>query len=216
MLKPLLGGLLAANLAFFAWTQGWLTGLVGVSPDGDREPQRLSRQVQAEAVQLLPPGTLARRTPPPVCVESGPYTPAELGRAEGVLRAALSEGSWQLITRERPGQWMVYMGPYTSKESMQRRIDDLRKKQVAFEEVRNLPEYEPGLMFGRYTSESDARTAVSRLQALKVRFARPVRLVAPTTSHTLRLPRANAETQANLGAMREAMGGKPWTACNGP
>ena len=216
MLRWLVVALLIANLAFFAWTQGWLTAVIGRSPDGDREPQRLARQVSPLDIEILPPATLARRTPKPVCVEAGPFTPAELGRAEGVLRTALPEGSWQLITRERPGQWMVYLGPYVKPELMQRRMDDLRKRQIAFEEARNLPGYEQGILFGRHASEADARALQTRLTAQKVKFVRVVRLVPPTTTHTLRLPRADAETQTNLPQMREAMGGKPWVACSTP
>lgn len=216
MLRWLFVALLAANLAFYAWTQGWLTGVIGLSPQGDREPERLARQVNPQEIQILPPTTLARRTPVPVCVETGPFTPAEWSRAEGVLRAALPEGSWQLITREKPGQWMVYVGPYAKMDLMQRRMDDLRKRQIAFEEVRNLPDYEPGLLFGRYGSEADAHALQSRLAAQKVKYVRVVRLVAPSTTHTLRLPRADAETQTNLPKLREAMGGKAWTACSAP
>lgn len=216
MLRWLLVAVLGANLAFFAWTQGWLTDLIGLSPLGDREPQRLARQVQPQDIQILPPATLARRTPPPVCVEAGPFTPAELGRAEAALRAALPEGSWQLITREKPGQWMVYVGPFAKPELMRRRMEDLRRRQIAFEEVRNLPEYEPGLLFGRHAVEADARALRARLTAQKVTYVRVVRLVAPATLHTLRLPRADAQTQTNLPRLREAMGARAWVACTAP
>lgn len=215
MLKGLIAALLAANLGFLAWSQGWLAPL-GLAPHSGREPERLARQLRPEDLQVLPPQTLARRTPPPVCVESGPYSPAELPRAENVLRNALAEGSWQRITRERPGQWMVYMGPYTRLDLMQRRMDDLRKQRIAFEEVRNMPDWEPGVLFGRYSSEADARSHLTRLQAQKVRYARVVRLAPPTTVHTLRLPRAEAAVQVQLPQWREAMGGKAWTPCSSP
>ena len=44
MLRALIAALLLANLAFFAWTQGWLDSVVGVRSIGDREPERLLRQ----------------------------------------------------------------------------------------------------------------------------------------------------------------------------
>ena len=46
--------LLLANLLFFAWSRGWLEGLVPVSPQGDREPERAGRQVRPELVRVLP------------------------------------------------------------------------------------------------------------------------------------------------------------------
>ncbi|HEY4066446.1 MAG TPA: hypothetical protein VGM74_06090 [Burkholderiaceae bacterium] len=55
MLRILVAALLAANLAFFAWSQGWLDGIVGVRSIGDREPERMARQVHPELVRVLPP-----------------------------------------------------------------------------------------------------------------------------------------------------------------
>lgn len=64
MLKALVVLLALANLAFFAWTQGWIDGPTGIRARGDREPERLSQQFQPEVVQILPPQT-ARTTSAP-------------------------------------------------------------------------------------------------------------------------------------------------------
>ena len=45
--------LLAANAAWFAWSQGWLRG-VGMGPAQTREPERLERQVRPETLQVRP------------------------------------------------------------------------------------------------------------------------------------------------------------------
>ncbi len=45
--------LLAANLGWLAWTQGWLRPL-GLVPQEQAEPQRLQRQVQPQALRLQP------------------------------------------------------------------------------------------------------------------------------------------------------------------
>lgn len=55
MLRWTVALLIAANLAFFAWTRGWLTPVVGLSPQGDRDPQRLQQQVHPERVEVLAP-----------------------------------------------------------------------------------------------------------------------------------------------------------------
>lgn len=213
MLRSLLVSLVAANLGLFAWTQGWLGDVAGVSPERDREPQRLERQVAPDAVRILPPSTLVRQAPAPVCLEAGPFTSAELPQAERALRQVLPDGGWTLVTRERPGAWMAYMGRYTSRETMQRRADEMRRNEVAFEEVRGLPEYEPGFVFGRYNSEGDAQQAVQRLQARKVRFARVVRLEAPSTSHTLRVPRVDAAQKERFEQMGELARGRRLQPC---
>jgi hypothetical protein len=59
MLRTLVALLLAANLGFYAWTQGWLDPIVGSPSQGEREPERLKRQVHPERVRLLPAGAAA-------------------------------------------------------------------------------------------------------------------------------------------------------------
>jgi hypothetical protein len=59
MLKWLVMALVAANLAFFAWTQGWLDSVVGVRAQGDREPGRLAQQVRPDSVVILTPKAVA-------------------------------------------------------------------------------------------------------------------------------------------------------------
>jgi len=47
--------LLAANLAFFAWTRGWLGPVLLPPMSSEREPERLSQQVRPEAITVLSP-----------------------------------------------------------------------------------------------------------------------------------------------------------------
>ncbi len=216
MLRGLVAALLLCNLLLLGWTQGWLGAVLGYSPHADQEPQRLERQMAPEAIRVLSPAALSRITPAPVCLEAGPFTAQELARAESAVRTALPEGGWVLLSREKPGSWMVYMGPYNNnRDLMQRRADDLRKRQVAFEEVRNLPDYEPGFSFGRYNNLNDAQNQRERLQAQRVRNARVVRLVAPSVNHTLRVTRASAEQQAILAQLKgsPALAGHMFTGC---
>lgn len=60
MLRLLVLLLAAANLAFLAWSSGWLDDLVGARAIGDREPERLQRQVRPETVRVLPAGPGSR------------------------------------------------------------------------------------------------------------------------------------------------------------
>jgi hypothetical protein len=54
VLRAIVVALLAANLAFWAWTQGWLDAVVGMPARGDREPERLEQQVRPELVRVAP------------------------------------------------------------------------------------------------------------------------------------------------------------------
>lgn len=258
MLRGLVALLLLANLAFLGWTQGWLTPVLGLSPDSDREPGRLAQQVEPASMQVLAPGggrpqaavappvpaptvasapapampgsepalaavapadTPAAPPPPPaapVCLEAGPFTAAEWRTAEPALRAALGEEHWALTTREKPGSWIVYVGPYKSRTIMEKRADQLRAMEIAFEEGRDLPdEYLPGFLFGRHAVEADARALQARLTAQKVKYVRVIPLVRPTTTHAVRIARADEAIQARVAALRPRLSGHPFQPCGG-
>ncbi len=59
MLRGLLLALLLANLVFFVWSQDGLGNGDGSPVRGEREPERLSRQVNPESVQLQRPPVAA-------------------------------------------------------------------------------------------------------------------------------------------------------------
>jgi cell division septation protein DedD len=78
MLRSLVLILLLVNAAFFAWSQGWLNEVVGVKPDAQREPQRLTLQVNPDKIVVagtaaLPDGTSV--SPPGNDTPAGEKTP---------------------------------------------------------------------------------------------------------------------------------------------
>jgi hypothetical protein len=90
--------LVAANLLFFAFSQGWLDGLLGLRSLGDREPDRLGRQVRPEAITLWPaPPAGGASTEPTACYEAGPFVTVDAVNVEATLRANLPPGSWAPI-----------------------------------------------------------------------------------------------------------------------
>lgn len=52
--------LLLINVLFWAWTQGYLR-LLGVGPQRVQEPERLTLQLQPEAITLQPAASAARQ-----------------------------------------------------------------------------------------------------------------------------------------------------------
>ena len=107
MLKTLVGLLLLANLAFYAWSQGWLDDIVGVPAHGDREPERLSRQVRPETVRVLTPQAVAAAASDAqsrlVCLEAGPFDADGLNAAETALVTTLPRGIWTVVEMQRAG-----------------------------------------------------------------------------------------------------------------
>lgn len=227
MLRLLVVVLALANVAFYAWTQGMLDNVVGVRAQGDREPDRLNRQVRPETLRVLPPGSVTVATTSPaaapdaptsVCLQAGPYTPAQIGAAEGVLQTVLPPGSWVSLKAESPAVWIVYMGKYTNREAMQKKADELKRLKIPYEELRNVsPELDMGLALGRYNDRAAADKALAEVTQRGVRTAKVVTLTPPTVTHSLRVERADATLQARLTGLRaEALQGKSFTPCPRP
>ncbi|MBL0728654.1 hypothetical protein [Piscinibacter sp. HJYY11] len=223
MLRLLVVALLLANLAFYAWTQGMLDNLTGVRAQGDREPERLNRQVKPETIRVLPASavvaTAAVTEAAPACLEAGPYTPAQIGAAEGVLQTVLPAGSWASLKTESPGVWIVYMGKYPTREALQKKADELKRLKINYEELRNAPpELADGLALGgRYDTRAAADKALADVAQRGVRTARVMPLSAPAVTHSLRVERADSTLQSRLAGLRaEALLGKTFTACARP
>lgn len=163
MLKWLVMALLAANVAFFAWTQGWLDGVVGVRALGDREPGRLAQQVRPDSVVILTPTAVAAAasaasaagsaassaassaTPAAsgavvgsACLEAGPFSSLELTSAEAALSNLMSASAWTRVAVDVPGSWVLYMGPYPLSELRSKKKAELRRRGLEFE-VLKLP-----------------------------------------------------------------------------
>jgi hypothetical protein len=106
MLRALALLALAANLGFLAWTQGALTGL-GLPPlgAGEREPQRLERQLRPESIVILNPSVtlgrpgVAATAPAEAATEAGSSAAATEGA--GPSPAGASSSSPQEPGRER-------------------------------------------------------------------------------------------------------------------
>lgn len=220
MLRILVVVLVLANIGFYAWTQGLLDNLVGARAQGDREPERLSRQVRPESIRVQPADAASAvnvaAVPEPVgmCLEAGPFLSEQMPAVEAALRGSLPTDSWADVKTERPAVWLVYMGKYPNREALQKKFDELKRLKVTYEEVRGTPEFEGGLSLGRFDNEAAATQALGELTRRGVRTARVVTLSPPITQHTLRIARADTALQAKAVTLSPAaLQGKSFTPC---
>ena len=217
MLRALIVALILANAAFFAWTQGWLDNAVGVRATGDREPERLLRQVRPETIRILPPNGSADASAPGACLEAGPFAAAEVAAVEGALRSALPNApgaSWSSVKTEQAGAWIVYMGPYPARDVLNRKQEELGRRNLPFEEVHSPAALEPGLSLGRFDERARADKALEQFTQQGIRSAKVVEITAPVSTYRLRVEQADAALANRLGALKtEALLGKGFAPC---
>jgi hypothetical protein len=233
MLRALIVVLALANLGYWAWSQGWLVWALGHPGQGEREPDRMARQVRPDSVTVLGDrdarsamAEAARRAraaadaasaasepaanasspqaaaEPPACLELGPLEQAGLNAADRALRALpLPATRWTVRRGERGGSFIVTMGRYTDKPTMQKKQDELRRLGVAFTEIGDAPPLMPGLDLGRYDDRAAANQALAQATQLGARSARVAMLVAPTPVATLRIDKPDAALAERLLAL---------------
>ena len=220
MLRVLIAAVLIANLAFFAWSQGWLDAVVGARSIGDREPERLQRQVRPETIQILAPeaaSAAASAASAPValgCFEAGPYADAELTAAQTAAQAALPGAAWAVNRVDQPGVWLVYMGRYVSHEAQLRKEDEIKRRNLPYEEIVQPPALAPGLALGRYPQRAAAEAALAQFTQQGVRTARVVELAPPGSRTMLRVDQVDAALATRIAALKpDAVLGRGLAAC---
>lgn len=159
---------------------------------------RPASDAAAPAASTAPAASVAAAATSGVCLEAGPYNTAERSQVETRLRAALTAAVWTVETVERPGSWLLYMGPYPDADLMARKKEELRKLGIAFQDQRTPPTLSPGLALGRFEERKAADAALLRLTDRGVRSARVITLRAPQPGYVLRFDRADAALRAGL------------------
>ena len=216
MLRLVVVLLLLANLAVYGWRQGWLDNIVGVPAQGDREPGRTALQVAPERVRVLPApaGGGPAADAAMACLEIGPYTNAQFPAAEGALLGVLPPHRIADIRRETPAVWIVFIGPFPDATARQRRVDELRRQRITFEDIRAVPELGDGLALGRFDNRAAAERALAEATSQGVRAARLAQFAPPVASHTLRVADVTPLLQVQLMQLDvPGLAGKTFTTC---
>jgi hypothetical protein len=210
--------LVLMNAAYFAWTQGWLQS-VGLAPDTQSEPERLSKQIKPEALQLLKPDELKRLLAPPLvglraseCLQAGLFS-MEQGE---VLRSTLSlnagVGAWTLQAATEPARWIVYMGKFGTADDVAKKQARLTAMGLKYEPLIN-PELELGLSLGVHPNAAAASAALAALSKRGVRTARVVLERAEMSGLMLQLKTSETTVQAQLDLLKPALAGKVLNPC---
>lgn len=220
MLRSIVAFLLLANIAFFVWSQGWVDGLVGVRARGDREPDRLARQVRPESVRLLTPQAVAAASSAAegrfMCLEAGPFDDAGISAAESAVSSVLPAGTWSRQSQEQPARWIIYMGRYANREAQEKKEQELSRIKVSYEEITGYPSLEPGLSLGRYPNRNAADEALQKLSERGLHTGRVIELAKASTQYTLRVDRADQDLATKILGLKLDGPGKGFSACIKP
>ena len=219
MLRLLALALLLANGLYFAWGNGLLVAY-GVGPTPQNEPQRLAQQISPEAVRLLSAKEFQQieeqikvDQAPKECLLAGPFD-AEQGAA---LRLALTDGfpadAWSLDELHIPQRWIVYMGKYTSAESLAKKRAEIAAMNLPTERLGN-PSLELGISLAGFETKADADAALTRLTARGLHTARVVQEHGESIAYQLKLPAVSAALKPKLAELGALLGATPLHPCN--
>lgn len=226
MLRYLVLVLALVNLAFYAWSHGWLKDTLGLAPAQQTESNRLSQQIHAEKLIVIssaptaaPAATAASTaTPdePTQCLEAGPFDSADGAQAIEAIKTLLPANTWATETVAVSGEYMIYMGPFADTAAVERKVAELKRlRNLALERVQNPPALANGLSLGKFNRQDDAVIALDSLRARGVRSARVVTARPPMDLQVIRVPRATASMQAGLSSVKMP-DGKGFIACPPP
>lgn len=149
--------LLIANLGYFAYGQGWLIAIVG-SDSSQREPERISRQVNPDAIVISQATDIAATLP----AGSTPEV------SQPASEPATAETS-NTCTAKRE-QWLIYMGPYATKLLRDQKKAELNGLAVPSAAI-SKQSLKLGLSLGEFESEASAKQALTDLNTKGVKTA---------------------------------------------
>lgn len=189
--------LLLANVALFAWGQGYWSG-----QDAGREPERLQRQIVPEKLHILPadaasaPAALA-------CARIEWLSAAEAAALRDAVASATGWEARQSPREEPPAHWVV-IAELSGRALAERKIAELRKLGVAEGEIVEDATLGPyavslGVFRGQQTAE-EYMQAIGKKGVRSARLAKralppekfAVELRAPADALAARLPELQA------------------------
>lgn len=201
MLRSFVLLLILANLAFYAWSHGYLRA-AGLGPGSVAEPQRLQEQIHPERLVISAPASAASSvageasapvlpvtasaaqsaasspvgtaTGSGLCLQLGPYITA--GPAVG---SALRAAGLSPVEKQQPlsPQWMVFLGPYPDAATVKSKLTELQKlglKDGSYGTVTDRPHYMPGISLGVLSTEDAAQQQLKLMQSKGVTNAQVV------------------------------------------
>lgn len=219
MLRLLLLVLLLANGAYFVWSHGLLQAY-GLAPAPHREPERLGKQLNPEALWILTKAEIKRNEAqvhadqaPKECLHAGPLDEVQVIELRRVLESSLGPSGWHIDTVTTPARWIIYMGKFSNPEALAKKRGELLAMNLQPQALANAS-LEIGLSLGGFDTQAEASAELGRLSARGIRTARVVQESAESHTSQLKLPLVTDSIKTRLGEIQAALGDKTLSKCN--
>ncbi len=222
MLRAVVLVLIVLNALFYGWTQGWLDDVVGIKAQGDREPERLTRQIHPEQVVLLPAELPASSSssavvaaPALACLSLGPLDGDTVlaSATQALTQAGITPGQWRDLVSEQPGvmqtTWAVATIRMPNKDFQVRKEATYKSMNIDFDHLSSPASELPTLVLSRHATEKAATAALDALSQRALKGLRVLALQTPVKRHRLVFAEADAQLQAKLSGLALAPGLKP-------
>ena len=215
MLKLIFWSLLAANVALFAYGQGYL----GTGQGNEREPARMKKQFNTDSLALLAAqeanakaagarqAALLPKPEPIACIEIGNFLPGDAKRFEKQLEA-LELGDHQsrqnIVIQENPNH-IVYIPPLGSKEAADKKALELKQLGVTnYFIMSDNTAMKWGISLGVFKSEAAAQSLLQALIKQGVRSARVIARGTPANRLAYQFRAIEPDTKTKLDAIKAA------------
>ncbi|NDY90939.1 hypothetical protein [Ideonella livida] len=225
MLRALVLLLALGNAGLALWLFGpWRDGPEAAAAAGQA---RVAAQIQPERLQVLTPqawqtlqaggrapaasSTLAPLGSELLCLQSQAVD-AEAFRPlpEALAGLGLGAADWTDLRRELPARWGVVMGPYNDRALLRRKVEELRRLKLEFQELAPPSPWAPGLLLSQAGSEAEALNRLAGLAKRGVRTARVERLQGDREEHRVRIDALAPEQALRL---QQALPALAWGEC---
>jgi hypothetical protein len=216
--------LLLANAGYYAFSQGLLAAY-GFAPASQSEPQRMRQQIKPEALRILDPQETAQfekaaasaqavaTASATECLQVGLFNEEQTMVLRERLANTLPQGSWVIEAVLVPARWLVYMGKYSSEESVAKKKVELRWLGVSFEALNNAL-LAPGLSLGNFKTQLEAEAALARIVKKGVKTAKVIQERAEQRGQRLKLAAVDAALRSQLDAIQPQLAGKALQPCS--
>jgi hypothetical protein len=221
MLKIFFWILLLANAGLVAWQQGYLETLW---PSG-REPGRMSNQLNADKVRVIPPPAttgVAAAPPAPApapvpatvaaepeqkpetlaCTEVGNFNRQEAGQFETKLPALALSAKVSKRPIKEVATHIVYIPPLPDLESAEKKVGELRRLGITdYYIIQDNSPLRMGISLGIFKQEEAARDQLAKLNQRGVRSARIGARSVTSTTVAFQLRDLDAAGRENVGKL---------------